>query len=142
MSNACPQSSLSTTNRLCAKLSPDICDKMGSTWTSPRTVPRHPVCSRAWPDLVLLELMLPGIDGIEVCSRMRAQSNVPVIMVTAKEEESDTNIGLGVVADDHVSKQLSPRELVARVKGVLRRVKTPIVAGMPARHSSPPAASC
>jgi two-component system, OmpR family, response regulator ResD len=84
--------------------------------------------NRARPDLVLLDLMLPGIDGIEVCRRIRAQSNVPVIMVTAKGDETDTIIGLGVGADDYVSKPFSPRELVARVKAVLRRASAPVIA--------------
>jgi two-component system response regulator ResD len=79
----------------------------------------------ARPDLVLLDLMLPGIDGLEVCRRIRAQSNVPIIMVTAKSDEIDTIIGLGVGADDYISKPFSPRELVARVKAVLRRAATP-----------------
>jgi DNA-binding response OmpR family regulator len=81
--------------------------------------------STARPDLVLLDLMLPGIDGLEVCRRIRAQSNVPVIMVTAKGDEIDTIIGLSVGADDYVSKPFSPRELVARIKAVLRRASTP-----------------
>src|ERR671911_677844 len=63
-------------------------------------------------------------DGLEVCRRIRSQSNVPVIMVTAKGDETDTIIGLGVGADDYVSKPFSPRELVARVKAVLRRAST------------------
>jgi DNA-binding response OmpR family regulator len=75
----------------------------------------------ARPDLVLLDLMLPGLDGLEVCRRIRAQSNIPVIMLTAKADETDTIIGLGVGADDYVAKPFSPRELVARVKAVLRR---------------------
>jgi DNA-binding response OmpR family regulator len=79
----------------------------------------------ARPDLVLLDLMLPGIDGLEVCRRMRAQSNVPIIMLTAKGDETDTVIGLGVGADDYVAKPFSPREVVARVKAVLRRVNAP-----------------
>ena len=79
----------------------------------------------ARPDLVLLDLMLPGIDGLEVCRRIRAQSNVPVIMVTAKGDEIDTIIGLSVGADDYISKPFSPRELVARIKAVLRRASTP-----------------
>ena len=79
----------------------------------------------ARPDLVLLDLMLPGIDGLEVCRRLRAQSNVPIIMLTAKGEETDTIIGLGVGADDYVAKPFSPRELVARAKAVLRRAGTP-----------------
>ena len=79
----------------------------------------------ARPDLVLLDLMLPGIDGLEVCRRLRAQSNVPIIMLTAKGDETDTIIGLGVGADDYVAKPFSPRELVARTKAVLRRAGTP-----------------
>lgn len=79
----------------------------------------------ARPDLVLLDLMLPEIDGIEVCRRIRSQSNVPVIMVTAKSDETDTIIGLGVGADDYIAKPFSPRELVARIKAVLRRATAP-----------------
>ena len=79
----------------------------------------------ARPDLVLLDLMLPGIDGLEVCRQLRAQSNVPIIMLTAKGDETDTIIGLGVGADDYVAKPFSPRELVARAKAVLRRAGTP-----------------
>ncbi|MDP9469472.1 MAG: response regulator transcription factor [Chloroflexota bacterium] len=75
----------------------------------------------ARPDLVVLDLMLPGVDGLEVCRRIRAQSNVPIVMLTAKGDETDTVIGLGVGADDYVAKPFSPRELVARIKAVLRR---------------------
>jgi DNA-binding response OmpR family regulator len=85
--------------------------------------------SAARPDIVLLDLMLPSIDGLEVCRRIRSQSNVPIIMVTAKSEETDTIIGLGVGADDYISKPFSPRELVARVKAVLRRSSAPPLAG-------------
>lgn len=90
------------------------------------------------PDLVLLDLMLPGIDGLEVCRRIRAQSNVPVIMVTAKSDEIDTIIGLGVGADDYIGKPFSPRELVARIKAVLRRASTPppVVEGDPLRFGT------
>ena len=73
------------------------------------------------PDLVLLDLMLPGLDGIEVCKRLRAQSNVPIIMVTARVEEIDRLLGLELGADDYICKPFSPREVVARVKAVLRR---------------------
>ncbi|HEY7031274.1 MAG TPA: response regulator transcription factor [Thermomicrobiales bacterium] len=91
----------------------------------------------ARPDLVLLDLMLPGIDGLEVCRRIRTASNVPIIMVTAKSEETDTIIGLGVGADDYVAKPFSPRELVARIKAVLRRASTPPLAeGDPLRFGS------
>ncbi len=72
-------------------------------------------------DLILLDLMLPGLDGLEVCRRIRAQSNVPVIMVTAKDSELDTVVGLEVGADDYVTKPYRLRELVARMRAVLRR---------------------
>jgi two-component system response regulator BaeR len=73
------------------------------------------------PDLVLLDLMLPGLDGIEVCKRLRAESTVPIIMVTARVEEIDRLLGLELGADDYICKPFSPREVVARVKAVLRR---------------------
>jgi two-component system response regulator BaeR len=73
------------------------------------------------PDLVLLDLMLPGLDGIEVCKRLRAESEVPVIMLTARVEEIDRLLGLELGADDYICKPFSPREVVARVKAVLRR---------------------
>jgi len=73
------------------------------------------------PDLVLLDLMLPGLDGIEVCKQLRAQSQVPIIMVTARVEEIDRLLGLELGADDYICKPFSPREVVARVKAVLRR---------------------
>jgi two-component system alkaline phosphatase synthesis response regulator PhoP len=76
------------------------------------------------PDLVLLDLMLPGIDGIEICRTLKADSatrSISIIMVTAKGEESDIVLGLGIGADDYVLKPFRPRELIARVKSVLRR---------------------
>jgi len=73
------------------------------------------------PDLVLLDLMLPGLDGIEVCKQLRAQSQVPIIMVTARVDEIDRLLGLELGADDYICKPFSPREVVARVKAVLRR---------------------
>jgi two-component system response regulator BaeR len=73
------------------------------------------------PDLVLLDLMLPGLDGIEVCKTLRAESSVPIIMVTARIEEIDRLLGLELGADDYICKPFSPREVVARVKAVLRR---------------------
>jgi len=76
------------------------------------------------PDLVILDLMLPGMDGVEVCQQVKADPvtrSIPVIMVTAKGEESDIVLGLGIGADDYIAKPFSPRELVARVKVVLRR---------------------
>ncbi len=72
-------------------------------------------------DIVLLDLMLPGLDGISVCKQLRAQSNVPVIMLTAKGDEVDRVVGLELGADDYVPKPFSPRELLARIRAVLRR---------------------
>ncbi|MFJ3982572.1 response regulator transcription factor [Streptomyces fungicidicus] len=74
-----------------------------------------------WPDLVVLDLMLPGMDGLEVCRRMRGRGPVPVIMLTARGDEDDRILGLEVGADDYVTKPFSPRELVLRVESVLRR---------------------
>ncbi len=79
---------------------------------------------REKPDLVLLDLMLPGMDGVEICTAIKKNPdthNTLIIMVTAKGEESDIVLGLGVGADDYISKPFSPKELVARVKAVLRR---------------------
>jgi two-component system response regulator RegX3 len=74
------------------------------------------------PDLVLLDLMLPKVSGIDVCRQMRARSDTPIIMVTAKDSEIDTVVGLEVGADDYVTKPYRLRELVARMRAVLRRV--------------------
>jgi DNA-binding response OmpR family regulator len=73
------------------------------------------------PDLLVLDVMLPRIDGLEVIRRVRATSNVPIIMLTARSEETDKLVGLGIGADDYLTKPFSPRELVARIKAVLRR---------------------
>jgi DNA-binding response OmpR family regulator len=81
------------------------------------------------PDLVVLDLMLPGMDGIEVCRRMRAGGPVPVIMLTARGDEEDRILGLEVGADDYVTKPFSPRELVLRVESVLRRSRPPATPG-------------
>ena len=75
------------------------------------------------PDLVVLDLMLPGTDGLELCRRIRAGSHLPVIMLTARGEESDRIVGLELGADDYVTKPFSPRELAARVRTVLRRAE-------------------
>jgi two-component system response regulator RegX3 len=80
---------------------------------------------RSGADLVLLDLMLPGLSGIEVCRRLRATSSVPVIMLTAKDSEIDKVVGLELGADDYVTKPYSSRELVARVRAVLRRRAEP-----------------
>jgi DNA-binding response OmpR family regulator len=75
------------------------------------------------PDLVLLDLMLPGIDGFEVCRRLRAETNVPILMLTARESEIDRVVGLEMGADDYITKPFHMRELVARVRAQLRRVR-------------------
>jgi phosphate regulon transcriptional regulator PhoB len=88
--------------------------------------------AREPPDLVILDLMLPGVDGIEVCRRLRsspATQTIPIIMLTAKAEEVDRIVGLEMGADDYVTKPFSPRELVARVKAVLRRAAAPAAPG-------------
>jgi two-component system alkaline phosphatase synthesis response regulator PhoP len=74
------------------------------------------------PDLVVLDIMLPGMDGFEVCRQTRAQSEVPIIMLTARDEDFDKIVGLELGADDYMTKPFNPRELVARVKAILRRV--------------------
>jgi phosphate regulon transcriptional regulator PhoB len=105
--------------------------------------------ARDHPDLLILDLMLPGLDGLEVCRRLRGNSatrSIPIIMLTAKAEEVDRIVGLEMGADDYVPKPFSPRELVARVKAVLRRTtappptgEAPLAAGDlhldPARHA-------
>jgi DNA-binding response OmpR family regulator len=78
------------------------------------------------PDLVVLDLMLPAMDGLEVCRRLRALAPVPVIMLTARGDESDRIVGLELGADDYVAKPFSPKELVARVRAVLRRAGAPL----------------
>ncbi|MDX9992618.1 MAG: response regulator transcription factor [Anaerolineales bacterium] len=75
------------------------------------------------PDLILLDVMLPGIDGIELLTRLRRESDVYVILLTARTEETDKIIGLTIGADDYVTKPFSPRELVARIKAALRRLQ-------------------
>jgi DNA-binding response OmpR family regulator len=77
---------------------------------------------RTAPDLVILDVMLPGIDGLEVCRRIQRDRPVPVLMLTALDTETDLLVGLGVGADDYMTKPFSPRELGARVKALLRRV--------------------
>jgi two-component system alkaline phosphatase synthesis response regulator PhoP len=76
---------------------------------------------RERPDLIVLDLMLPEVDGLEVCRRVRQESSVPIIMLTARVEETDKLVGLEVGADDYVTKPFSPREVVARARAVLRR---------------------
>jgi DNA-binding response OmpR family regulator len=73
------------------------------------------------PDLIVLDLMLPGMDGLEICRRVRADSDVPIIMLTARSDDIDKIVGLELGADDYLTKPFNPRELVARVKAILRR---------------------
>lgn len=75
------------------------------------------------PDLVLLDLMLPGIDGLDICRELRRETKIPIIMLTARVEETDKLIGLEIGADDYITKPFSPREMVARVRAVLRRAQ-------------------
>ena len=93
------------------------------------------VAARTRPDLVVLDLMLPGLDGLEVCRRLRrARPDVAVVMLTALGEESDRVVGLEIGADDYVAKPFSPRELVLRVRSVLRRSGVgPVADGLPRR---------
>ena len=88
------------------------------------------------PDLVVLDLMLPRLDGLEVCRRVRAESEVPIIMLTARVEEEDRVAGLEMGADDYVTKPFSPRELAARIRAVLRRATADTAArsGAPLVH--------
>ncbi len=85
---------------------------------------------RESPDLVLLDLLLPGLDGREVCRRLRAESAVPILMLTALAEDSDQIVGLELGADDYLTKPFSPAVLVARVRAALRRVGTPVERGV------------
>ena len=79
------------------------------------------ILSRRRPDLVVLDLMLPGEDGLSVCRRLRAHDNLPILMLTAKSDEIDRVVGLEMGADDYLVKPFGPRELLARVRAVLRR---------------------
>jgi len=92
-----------------------LVDRAGDGFSALASAQSHP------PDLVVLDLMLPGISGIEVCRRLRRESDVPVVMLTALGEEADRIVGLEVGADDYVTKPFSPKELALRVQSVLRR---------------------
>jgi len=81
------------------------------------------LAASARPDVVLLDVMLPGFDGLEVCRRIQAERPVPVLMLTARDDEADVLVGLGVGADDYLTKPFSMREVVARVAALLRRVE-------------------
>jgi two-component system alkaline phosphatase synthesis response regulator PhoP len=92
--------------------------------------------ARDAPDLIVLDLMLPEVDGWEVCKRTRAHSNVPILMLTARDDDIDKIVGLELGADDYMTKPFNPRELVARVKAILRRTggqALPAAGGKPTR---------
>ena len=76
----------------------------------------------AAPSLILLDIMLPGIDGMEVCRRIRSVSSVPILMITARDEDADRILGLDIGADDYIVKPFSPGEVMARIRAVLRRI--------------------
>ena len=80
------------------------------------------------PDIMILDLMLPGLDGWEVCRKIRQDNDLPILMLTAREEESDRLVGLEIGADDYVTKPFSPKEVVARVKAILRRTRQAVIA--------------
>jgi DNA-binding response OmpR family regulator len=81
------------------------------------------------PDLIVLDVMLPGVDGLEICKRLRWESDVPIIMLTARTTETDKLFGLDLGADDYVTKPFSPRELLARIRAVLRRTGSDELSG-------------
>jgi DNA-binding response OmpR family regulator len=91
------------------------------------------------PDLIVLDVMLPGMDGFEVCRILRQEMNTPVLMLTARDDEIDRVVGLEVGADDYMTKPFSMRELIARVKAMLRRVRWCAKRSMPAAAAPAPA---
>jgi DNA-binding response OmpR family regulator len=90
------------------------------------------------PDIILLDIMLPGIDGFEICRRLRAKMNVPILMLTAREDEIDRVVGLEMGADDYVTKPFHMRELIARIKAHLRRVRLVREEKKPPSEANPP----
>ncbi|WP_460357628.1 response regulator transcription factor [Actinoallomurus acanthiterrae] len=104
-----------------------VADRLAAEGFEARTVADGPGAVAAFteyrPDLIVLDLMLPGFDGLEVCRRIQAQRPVPVLMLTARDDETDLLVGLGVGADDYLTKPFSMRELTARVRALLRRVE-------------------
>lgn len=89
------------------------------------------LCERVRPDLVVLDVMLPGFDGLEACRQIQSERPVPILMLTALGEETDLLVGLGVGADDYMTKPFSNRELVARIKALLRRASRPTSKAFP-----------
>ena len=87
---------------------------------------------QARPDLVVLDIMLPGEDGLSICRRLRATSTLPILMLTAKADDNDRIVGLGIGADDYLPKPFNPREMLARIRAILRRSEPAAVAGIAA----------
>jgi two-component system OmpR family response regulator len=85
------------------------------------------ILSRLAPDLVVLDLMLPGEDGLSICRRLRARGATPILMLTAKNDDIDRIVGLELGADDYIGKPFNPRELLARIRAILRRSEAPVV---------------
>lgn len=92
-----------------------------------------PALMQACPDLIVLDIMLPGEDGLSICQRLRSKSRTPILMLTAKADDVDRIIGLELGADDYLPKPFNPRELLARIKAVLRRVDGPLQMPPPRR---------
>jgi len=90
--------------------------------------------ARVTPDLVILDVMLPGEDGLSICRRLRANTAIPLLMLTAKGDDVDRIVGLEMGADDYLPKPFNPRELVARIRAVLRRAAAPAASGPSARR--------
>ena len=114
--------SSSTTSRSCGTWSCATCSATGSPRSRPATATtRARLIETREPSLVVLDVMLPGTDGLELCRWIRGRSDLPVILLTARGEEADRIVGLELGADDYVTKPFSPRELAVRVRTVLRR---------------------
>lgn len=88
------------------------------------------------PDIIVLDLMLPGLNGLDVCRKIRKDNDIPIIMLTARDEESDRLVGLEIGADDYVTKPFSPKEVIARAKAILRRTSREVVRHEPIRAGS------
>lgn len=113
-----------------AQLAKDYLVKNGfKVLTSGDGVQALAIARREKPDLIVLDLMLPGLDGLDVCRMIRKESDVPIIMLTARVEEADQLIGLELGADDYITKPFSPRALVARVRALLRRARGDLLQG-------------
>ena len=121
-----------------ATLARDYLEHAGSPCSRPATAPALTAVRQRRPDLVVLDLGLPGLDGLDVTRELRRDSTIPIVMLTARDDELDKLLGLELGADDYLTKPFSPRELVARVRAVLRRAERP---PRPPRRSMP-ATSC